>query len=107
MSNILVPWKHCVFDSAEFDGGDSISLFHGVEIEKSEVDIRIYENNLVEIISVRFKEFLLELFEVDISWTIKPHVVEPFTTRDKVPGDIDLLIYNPKIPNISKAIEVK
>lgn len=107
MNNIIVPWKHCVFDMVKSHSDESISFFHAADIEKSELDIQIEEKYLVETLSNLFKEFLLDLFEVDASWKIMSHVVDPFTTRDQVPGDVDLLIYNPEYPDSSIAIEVK
>jgi len=84
-----------------------MNFFHGTYIEKSEIDLQFEEIHLVKTLSTLFTRFFLELFNVDTNWKIKTHVVEPFTTRDKVPGDVDILIYNPHIPHSSIAIEVK
>lgn len=38
---------------------------------------------------------------------IEKEIVEPYTRRDRVPGDVDLIIYNKVNPSITTAIEIK
>lgn len=107
MSKIEIPWKATVFDSQSVSGSKDIKFFHGAKINHSYVDIRIEEEKLVNFISKNFKQILFRIFEVDNSWKVRSHIVEPFTKRSDKPGDIDLLIFNPKTPEKTISVEVK
>ena len=107
MTSIQIPWREIVYDTACLNGAEDIMLFHTPGLSCSTEDLRVEEKKLVEFLVDNHKDFLLGLFELDKSWHIKHHVIEPFAKRDQQPGDIDILIFNPKVPNKAIAVEVK
>lgn len=107
MSSIIIPWQHCVYDSAKIGGERTISLFHGATINWSTDDLHIGEKEIIEFLVKTCTQFLLSLFKLNRNWSIKHHLVEPFTNRSNIPGDIDLLFHNPCMPDKVIAIEVK
>lgn len=105
----LLQFKQIYYDSQSIGGKTTVSFFNEND-ENDESVTSMSEDQAVKWL-FQFKEFrhlfINEFFgNTD---TIKTYygLTEPFTTRNKKPGDIDLLLVNPNRPDKSIAFECK
>ncbi|WP_347274966.1 hypothetical protein [Candidatus Kuenenia sp.] len=66
------------------------------------------ESEATKFVLANFATQLCQLSKCDFrNSIIEKNVIEPYTQRDLVPGDIDIIIYNKDNPGATTAIEVK
>jgi len=102
-------WNIITYDTISLDCGEyQYSFFHGQEIGESEEDLKMIEPEVTKFVLANFATQLCQLSKCAFrNSTIEKGIVEPYTQRDRIPGDIDIIIYKKDNPRDTTAIEVK
>jgi hypothetical protein len=99
-------WLHVAYDSLPAAG--KMTFFDAGTAGVSSENLRLIEADATDFLIQHFKRQLCQLLGRPLENTFHEiGVVQPFTTRDKTPGNIDLLFYDRVNPAQTAACEIK
>lgn len=97
-----------IYDTQQIGEKDEIAFFIESEINDNSVKSIIEKEAVKLILSPRFKDtFLSEFFSDKSNLSFHTELQSPFTEQNKKPGDIDLLIFDKRRPDLATAFECK
>lgn len=102
-------WETVTYDTISLKCGKyQYSFFHSQEIGESDENLKMVEPKVTRFVLTNFATQLCQLSKCDFrNSIIENNIIEPFTQRDLIPGDVDIIIYNKDNPGNTTAIEVK